>query len=193
VSYRRRRFVLASVPAATAGYIVLAADGDAGHAAVLSAVGGVLMGALCDVIGRRYDQQLAAKGVNLENCPVRPRVQMDFWRHPNDAALQHVRSAIGALGGQLKRELGDGILEFETPWTRHGAGEVIRVEPSGPDQATRLIITSRPKWDSTSIDFGRNVLHLKLIAENVAAALGPDNVSIGPIEDAASGRGGTTD
>jgi hypothetical protein len=155
-------------------------------AAISFVIGGGIAGVLFVLYSRRADRTLEGEGVPPGDYPVRPILELEIAAGRSDV-FSEVREAIRSLANRvtiISASEPTGCISARTHWTRHGAGELLDANITGFGEVVNLALMSRPAWDSTMVDFGRNYRHLFLIQARLAQRFGDRNVVIRQIRSA---------
>ena len=157
--------------------------GDIVAAAIGGMVGGVMYALAVEWMNSWTRRGLIKKyGEVPVELPVRPRLAMTVYA-PYDCVADVVLGAISEFArlNSVSKEGANAmqVLADIPRSIRHGSGELLDVCVAGHEVGgVRVVIASRPRHDSTIIDFGRNMSHVLRIKDAVVKAVGRAQIEL---------------
>jgi hypothetical protein len=181
-----RRVILTAVPFAAAFMVRFVAHDDIIRGALISVPGGLAFGLLMEFVWARRQASLIDEGIPAGDYAVRPEFLLRIETRDRRAVFDAVAAAASHLTDNvsvLNADETNGSFVAQTGWTSHGRGEFISAEVRPEGVEISVCLRSRPKGDTTRIDFGRNYRHLEIVRRHLVEVFGDSNVTLVRVVD----------
>lgn len=184
-----QRLLWASVSTGVAVALPLLVRGNVMAAALGAVAAALLFGGLLGWVESRSRARLLLSGTVPSEIPVRPCLTLLVTGSCQEVVEGTIKAMSEFAVVRDVRSLGTGGVEIsaEVPRSfRHGLGEFVTIRiASYLSGSTRVVIASRPRHDSTTIDLGRNYAHVQRIHNALVDKFGSSAVAYEGVVDAA--------